>query len=104
MTREELLLAVKEAVQAVSPGASVILFGSRARGDAQPDSDWDFLVLTDEPLGWRKERELLRGMWRVEWQCGEVLNPIVHSRAEWQSPIREGSPFLQAVNREGIPV
>ncbi|MBC7890457.1 MAG: nucleotidyltransferase domain-containing protein, partial [Ferruginibacter sp.] len=26
--------------------ASVILFGSRARGDAANDSDWDFLILT----------------------------------------------------------
>ena len=23
----------------------IILFGSRARGDARPDSDWDFRVL-----------------------------------------------------------
>jgi len=23
----------------------IILFGSRARGDARPDSDWDFLVV-----------------------------------------------------------
>ncbi|WP_053958157.1 nucleotidyltransferase domain-containing protein [Sulfobacillus thermosulfidooxidans] len=29
----------------------IILFGSRARGDARPDSDWDFLVImpSDKP-------------------------------------------------------
>ena len=25
----------------------VLLFGSRARGEAHPDSDWDFLVIVD---------------------------------------------------------
>jgi predicted nucleotidyltransferase len=28
----------------------VILFGSRARGDARADSDWDFLVVVDRGL------------------------------------------------------
>lgn len=27
---------------------AVVLFGSRARGDASPDSDWDFLILAEE--------------------------------------------------------
>ncbi len=25
----------------------VLLFGSRARGEARPDSDWDFLIIVD---------------------------------------------------------
>lgn len=28
----------------------ILLFGSRARGEAHPDSDWDFLVLVDRGL------------------------------------------------------
>lgn len=28
----------------------VLLFGSRARGDARPDSDWDFYVVVDRGL------------------------------------------------------
>ncbi|MCS6886879.1 nucleotidyltransferase domain-containing protein [Chloroflexus sp.] len=34
----------------------ILLFGSRARGDARPDSDWDFLIVIDRPL----ERSLQR--------------------------------------------
>ncbi len=37
----------------------IMLFGSRARGDARPDSDWDFLVVTGTPVSWDEKR----GIW-----------------------------------------
>ena len=37
----------------------VILFGSRAKGDAVPDSDWDFLVVIDREIEPRAKRELI---------------------------------------------
>ena len=34
----------------------LILFGSRARGDAHPDSDWDFYAVVDRELDfWQRE-------------------------------------------------
>jgi len=36
---------IKTAVLAIAPDAEVYLYGSRARGDFEPDSDWDILVL-----------------------------------------------------------
>lgn len=47
-SREKLIAYVKEAIYAVSPYAKIILFGSRSRGDYREESDWDFLILTDE--------------------------------------------------------
>lgn len=41
---------VERIVKAVAP-ASVYLFGSRARGDHRPDSDFDLLVVTQESDG-----------------------------------------------------
>ena len=36
---------------------AVLLYGSRARGDARPDSDWDFLALFREGTDGSKQRE-----------------------------------------------
>ena len=43
-------LAVARAAQEAVPEATVILFGSRARGDHRPDSDVDLLVVWDDTL------------------------------------------------------
>src|SRR5262249_19338509 len=48
-------LRFKRRVEAVMPGKilKVMLFGSRARGDATSDSDWDLAVFLDHEPDWR---------------------------------------------------
>lgn len=38
---------ISRAVRQIEPDAEVILFGSRARDSAHPDSDWDVLILLE---------------------------------------------------------
>ncbi len=38
---------ISKNIRLIDPKADIILYGSRARGDERPDSDWDILVLTD---------------------------------------------------------
>lgn len=94
--------AVKEAVQRVDPGATVILYGSRARGDARPDSDWDFIVLIDGPAGGSQEDTVRGAIYEIEWKTGQVLTVILHSRADWDTPVYQATPFQRNVAREGV--
>ena len=52
MTTAELLAEVKERLTAAFGQRlkGVVLYGSEARGDSEPDSDIDMLVLLDEPI------------------------------------------------------
>ncbi len=49
MTTPETLRLAAERLHAARPEATIILFGSQARGDAHADSDVDFMVLLPEP-------------------------------------------------------
>ncbi|GHT28077.1 hypothetical protein AGMMS49574_01660 [Bacteroidia bacterium] len=46
---EQILSNIRELKHLLLPNDTMILFGSQARGDARPDSDWDLLVLLDKP-------------------------------------------------------
>jgi predicted nucleotidyltransferase len=54
MTDEALIEEAGRRLAAAAPGAKVILFGSRARGEARPDSDLDLLVIEPDEVQARR--------------------------------------------------
>lgn len=91
MEKEQLLQKVKQTVQRIDPQAEVILFGSRARGDARPDSDWDFLILTALEDGHKISRKFWDALLEVEVESGEVITSVIKSKFKidkfMQSPL-----------------
>lgn len=89
------------AAEALPAGARAILYGSRARGDSHPGSDWDVLILLD------KERLEQSDYDRVSYpfvllgcDIGEEINPIMYTCKEWES--YRITPFYENVVRDGI--
>jgi hypothetical protein len=102
MDKQTLLNKIKQAVQTIEPEAQILLYGSRARGDAQPDSDWDLLILIEGTVNPTLTSQLRRQIYEIEWESGEVLCTIVRSQDQWQAPLLQTTPFWQSVNREAI--
>jgi uncharacterized protein len=101
MKMEELLKEVKEAVHEVEANADIILYGSRSRGDAVSDSDWDFLILVDGPVSDERTDRVRHQLYEIEWESGAVLSSIVRNREEWNSAMYRAMPFHQRVEHEG---
>jgi predicted nucleotidyltransferase len=102
MDRDTLLKQVKEAVLRIEPKAEVILYGSRARSDSGAESDWDFLVLVDGPVGDERIDLIRHQLYEIEWESGQVLSSIVRSREQWNSGPLSSTPFHRNVELEGI--
>jgi predicted nucleotidyltransferase len=97
-----LLVQYREAVRAIVPSAVIILYGSRAHGDARTDSDDDLLVVVDGEVDWRLEDQIRQRFYPLELVTGEVLTVHAYSRTVWDSPLYRAMPFTQHVERDGI--
>ncbi len=82
----------------------MILFGSRARGDAQPDSDMDVLVVVDGQCTPEIRYLVSECAWEAGFEHGIVISTVVYSREEWENGPERHSLLALAVNQEGIPL
>ena len=90
-----------KARQIVPVGAEVILFGSRARGDAREDSDWDVLILLDKDrITTQDIDDYTYPLRELGWTYNQCINAILYTKRDWESSI--ASPFRQNVTEDGI--
>ena len=81
----------------------VILFGSRARGDADPDSDMDVLVIVerlDSAIG----KLITRCAWEVGFESGIVIMPVAMTREEAEHGPERSSLLMIAVREDGVRI
>ncbi|MGC1306048.1 MAG: nucleotidyltransferase domain-containing protein [Phormidesmis sp.] len=83
------------------PDAQIWVFGSRARGDAQPDSDMDICVVAGEMNA--KHRNIVSyAAWEVGFENELFLQTLKYSREQFENSPRVSSPLLRAIRQEGI--
>src|SRR5215813_627368 len=80
-----------------------ILFGSAARGEDQPESDVDILVLLDEKSQ-ETEEALREAAYQAMWACDfrRLLSLKILTLADYEDRLAKGYSFYQNVEREGV--
>jgi DNA polymerase sigma len=86
------------------PRHQIIMFGSRARGDAELYSDLDLMVIIDGVVDDAIREWVSDCAWEAGYTEGLVVVPVVFSRTEWEQGSERHSLLAQAVASEGIPL
>jgi len=83
----------------------LILFGSAAREEDQPESDVDVLVLLDEKSQ-EREAALREAAYQAMWECDfqRLLSLKILSLRDYEDRLEKGFSFYQNVEREGVPL
>ena len=69
--RERTLLArCRDSIRSIDPCVEIIFYGSRAPGYANPESDYDLLILTDGDASLKREDIFRRKLFPIELVTG----------------------------------
>ena len=86
MEQEKVIQRIKELGARILPeGSSLWLYGSRARGDARPDSDYDLLILLDKDhIVSDDHDEYSYPLFMYGIDIGEEINAHIYTKKDWQ--------------------
>lgn len=84
-------------------GSHVWLYGSRARGTNQQDSDWDLLIILDQDhIANRDHDNYCFPFAMLGWENGEEVVPLLYSKKQWEQ--QSFPPFYKNVEQDKIQI
>lgn len=102
MNSNIIISRIKNSIHSKDPNAEAFLFGSRARGDAREDSDWDILILVDsEKVTLEIEDKFRDELFDIELDSGQIISTFIYPKTLWNS-MRNISPLYENVETDGI--
>jgi predicted nucleotidyltransferase len=102
VNKKELLSRIKKSVKDCVPDATIILYGSYARGEEKTGSDIDLLILLDkEKITWKDEKEIKYPLYEIEFNTGKIISPLVLAKKDWEMR-HHITPFYENIKNDGI--
>lgn len=99
---KDIIQRIKARIKQKNPLAEIVLYGSHARGQSHKDSDWDIIILLDQPnVNRLVEKEYRDELFDIELEIGEPISTFVFSKNDWEQKYHV-TPLYQNIKREGI--
>jgi len=99
---KNILLKIKQSVSLTEHTATVILYGSYARGQNNKQSDIDILILVDrDKLSYSEKQKITDPLYDLEFETGLIISPLIFSRKDWETR-HAITPFYKNVKKDGV--
>lgn len=98
------MIEAAEALKSDLPVTRVILFGSKARGEGEPDSDIDLLVLTHSPVNTALREAISDTLADINLRNDVLLTSVVVSEDQWSNGLIRYMLIHSEVERDGCEV
>jgi predicted nucleotidyltransferase len=104
-TESAAITAYVQAIQKQYPDRiqAVALFGSKARGDDDPESDIDLLVICDF-----EDRQFCSALWRkaseISLEQSVLISVRIYSQERWLRARQIGLPFTSKIISDSVPL
>jgi len=77
------------------------LIGSKARGDSDPESDIDLVVVL-RGYDWKTQMDVYGVCFEIGLEHDVLLSPVIYSIPEFNSDLTRITPFYQSIQREAV--
>ena len=100
MQQEQVIHKIKQLAQHLVPeGSHLWLYGSRARGDNRPDSDWDLLLLLNKDKETKNDFDNISyPLIELGLDLGQHISVHTYTRKDWNR--LSFSPFRHNVEQD----
>ena len=103
-TSQKMFNEIQTLKRRILPDERVVLFGSRARGDAREDSDWDLLVLLNkEKQNYSEDYDQYAYPFaEIGLKYDAIVSIQLYTKNEWER--QKPSLFYKNVEQEGVEI
>jgi len=94
---------LKRALQQHYGVTSVLIYGSKARGDDSPDSDIDVMIVLNDYTP-EIENSIDELVYNINLACDCLISVVIFGRRELEEGPMSESPLYKRILAEGVPV
>ena len=98
------LLELKKRLLKSFSVAEIILYGSKARGDFDEESDMDILIILKNRVDDNIREKVFSMSFKIEIKYDVIFGILVEPEDFWSSPLAEAMPIHCNISREGVLV
>ncbi|MBN1850012.1 MAG: nucleotidyltransferase domain-containing protein [Deltaproteobacteria bacterium] len=97
--------AIQEATKILKetfPIKEIILFGSKARGDFNDESDIDLLLVTKRSIHWRERQAIIHTLFDVGMKYNVIFSILDTTEEDFDKGLFTAFPIYREIINEGV--